>query len=84
MFLEAAYIVPHPPIILPEVGRGEEMKIQKTTNAYIEVAKRISQIEPDTIIITSPHYYVFLTTSTYLLAHRRKEICAISELTNVH
>ncbi|NLK69338.1 MAG: AmmeMemoRadiSam system protein A [Clostridiaceae bacterium] len=55
MFLEAAYIVPHPPIILPEVGRGEEMKIQKTTNAYIEVAKRISQIEPDTIIITSPH-----------------------------
>ncbi|HZK26527.1 MAG TPA: AmmeMemoRadiSam system protein A [Thermoclostridium sp.] len=55
MFLKAAYIVPHPPIILPEVGSGEEMKIQKTINAYIEVAKRISQVKPDTIIVTSPH-----------------------------
>ena len=29
----AAVMVPHPPLIVPEVGRGEEKKIQKTTDA---------------------------------------------------
>ena len=27
-------MVPHPPIILPEVGRGEEKKISQTNTAY--------------------------------------------------
>ena len=29
MSIIAAYIVPHPPIILPEIGKGEERKVQK-------------------------------------------------------
>ena len=33
-----AFMVPHPPIILPEVGRGEEKKIRATTDAYEAVA----------------------------------------------
>ncbi len=28
-----AFMVPHPPIILPEVGKGEEKKIEDTTKA---------------------------------------------------
>ena len=32
--LSKAYIVPHPPIILPEIGRGQERVIQNTVNAY--------------------------------------------------
>ncbi|HEY8420367.1 MAG TPA: AmmeMemoRadiSam system protein A [Thermoclostridium sp.] len=55
MSLKAGFIVPHPPIILPEIGRGEERKIQKTTDAYMEIARRVSEIRPETIIITSPH-----------------------------
>jgi len=55
MPLSMAFIVPHPPIILPEVGRGEERKIKKTTGAYREIAARIARIKPETIIITSPH-----------------------------
>jgi AmmeMemoRadiSam system protein A/AmmeMemoRadiSam system protein B len=55
MPLSMAFIVPHPPIILPEVGRGEERKIQRTIDAYRETAARIARLKPETIIITSPH-----------------------------
>lgn len=51
----AAAAVPHPPIILPEVGQGEEKKIAKTSAAYHEVMRRIAALEPDTVVITSPH-----------------------------
>ena len=37
MSITGAFIVPHPPIVLPEVGRGEEKKIQKTADAINEV-----------------------------------------------
>lgn len=30
----AAVAVPHPPLIIPEVGKGEEKRIQHTINAY--------------------------------------------------
>ena len=55
MGIVAAFMVPHPPLIVPEVGRGGEKEIVETTEAYEKAAKRIAQIEPDTIIITSPH-----------------------------
>ncbi len=55
MSVLAAFAVPHPPIILPEVGRGEEKKIQKTIDAYREVMRRAAVLRPDTIVLTSPH-----------------------------
>lgn len=57
--MKRAYVVPHPPIILPEVGRGEEGKISKTIESYKQVGREIAEIKPDTIIISSPHapYY---------------------------
>ena len=50
-----AYAVPHPPIILPEIGRGEEAKIEKTTRAFRRMAWEIAQLAPDTIVLSSPH-----------------------------
>ncbi|MGN0949790.1 MAG: AmmeMemoRadiSam system protein A [Mitsuokella sp.] len=55
MSILAAVAVPHPPIILPEVGQGEEKKIAKTSAAYQEVMQRVAALEPDTVVITSPH-----------------------------
>ena len=55
MSIIATFIVPHPPLIIPSIGRGEELKIQKTIDAYHKVAKEIARIAPDTIIISSPH-----------------------------
>ena len=59
MSIIGATVVPHPPIILPEVGHGEELKISETTAAYNEVARRIVELDPDTIIITSPHSVMY-------------------------
>lgn len=59
MPVKAAYLFPHPPIILPEVGRGEEAKIKATHDAYTEAARKISEIKPDLIIILSPHARAF-------------------------
>lgn len=53
--LKAAFMVPHPPLIVPEVGRGGEKQIEETTRAYNRVADMIAELEPETIIITSPH-----------------------------
>ncbi|MDT8337115.1 MAG: AmmeMemoRadiSam system protein A [Candidatus Izemoplasmatales bacterium] len=56
MPLVGAYIVPHPPIIIPNIGRGEELKIVNTINAYQQISREISEKKPDTIIISSPHF----------------------------
>ena len=37
----AGYMVPHPPIAVREIGRGEERKIQATLDAFREVAQDI-------------------------------------------
>lgn len=59
MSITAAYMVPHPPLIVPEIGRGEEKKIQNTIDAYHHVAKRIGEIEPETILLVSPHQIMY-------------------------
>ena len=59
MSIIGAVAVPHPPIILPEVGHGEESKISATTKAYKEVMRRVVELNPDTIIITSPHTILY-------------------------
>ncbi|WP_352418309.1 AmmeMemoRadiSam system protein A [Proteiniborus sp.] len=57
--ISAFYTMPHPPIVIPEIGRGEEKKIQRTTDAFNKVAEDIARIEPDTIIIVTPHGPLF-------------------------
>ena len=50
-----AYIVPHPPIAVPEVGGDEIKKIMATEESFDKVAKDILQYDPETIVIISPH-----------------------------
>ena len=59
MGIKAAYMVPHPPLIVPAVGRGGEKDIIETTRAYERVAEHIAKIAPDTIIISSPHSVMY-------------------------
>jgi AmmeMemoRadiSam system protein A len=51
----AAFMVPHPPLIVPYVGRGGEEQIKETTASYEKVADIIAELEPETTVITSPH-----------------------------
>lgn len=53
------FTMPHPPIVIPEVGRGEEKKIQNTFDACSKVAEEIGTLKPDTIIIITPHGTMF-------------------------
>jgi AmmeMemoRadiSam system protein A/AmmeMemoRadiSam system protein B len=59
MALVGAFIVPHPPIIIPEVGKGQEKQVSRTIDSYREVAGRIAALKPDTVIITSPHSVMY-------------------------
>ena len=59
MAILAAFMVPHPPMIVPAVGRGSEQQIQKTIDAYEQVADEIAALAPETIIITSPHAVMY-------------------------
>jgi len=55
MSIPAAFIVPHPPLIVPEVGRSQEKGIQATVDGYRAVVGEIACLKPETIIILSPH-----------------------------
>ncbi|MCR4892005.1 MAG: AmmeMemoRadiSam system protein A [Lachnospiraceae bacterium] len=59
MSIIAGYMVPHPPIAVAEIGRGEEKAIQPTIDSYREVARDIASLKPDTIILTSPHSVMY-------------------------
>lgn len=54
-----AIMAPHPPLILPEVGRGEEKAIQTTVDSYRAASRFIAEAAPDTIILTTPHSVMY-------------------------
>lgn len=59
MAIAGAFIVPHPPLILPEIGRGEERRIQKTIDAFQKIAGTAASMHPDTVVILSPHSVMY-------------------------
>lgn len=50
---------PHPPIIIPAVGRGEEQAAAATVEAMQAAAAQLAASRPDAIIIFGPHGPVF-------------------------
>lgn len=59
MGIIAGFMVPHPPMIVPSVGRGSEETIKETTKSYEQVADMIAELKPDTIVISSPHSVMY-------------------------
>lgn len=53
------FLMPHPPIIVPEIGKGEQSKASATVEACVKVADEINNLNPDTLIIITPHGPVF-------------------------
>ncbi|TDT50391.1 AmmeMemoRadiSam system protein A [Fonticella tunisiensis] len=53
------YVMPHPPIIIPEIGKGEEYKAEKTIRALEKAADEIKELKPEIIIIITPHGPLF-------------------------
>ncbi len=53
--LVTACITPHPPILIPAIGQDNLEQIKKTQQALQELANDFYSVNPDTIIIISPH-----------------------------
>jgi AmmeMemoRadiSam system protein A/AmmeMemoRadiSam system protein B len=47
--------VPHPPIIVPEIGGGREEETSATIKAMEKLTKELSQKHPDSLFVISPH-----------------------------
>jgi len=55
----AHYIMPHPPIIVEEIGKDERSKAENTIKACESIGKEIENLKPETIIIITPHGPLF-------------------------
>ncbi|MFA7410713.1 MAG: AmmeMemoRadiSam system protein A [Tissierellaceae bacterium] len=54
-----AAIYPHPPIIMEEIGKGEERKASKTLEGVKALSRFIKEKSPTTIIVITPHGPIF-------------------------
>ena len=50
-----ACLVPHPPIIVPEVGRGKEKEAIRTIQGMTSLTQQLEEKKPDVLFILSPH-----------------------------
>lgn len=48
-------IAPHPPLLVPEVGKDRIQQVKSSVNALRDFAKRMIETNPDTVVIISPH-----------------------------
>lgn len=59
MSILAGFMVPHPPLIIPQIGKGREQMIQDTIDAYQKAAQEIAALKPETIVLLSPHQVMY-------------------------
>src|ERR1041385_790540 len=50
-----AGIVPHPPIMVPEVGRDAIAEVRASIDGMAELTRRLIECQAETVIIISPH-----------------------------
>ena len=50
-----AALMPHPPILVPEVGRGRENEARETLNGLGLLAESLRDRKPDVLLVLSPH-----------------------------
>lgn len=55
----SGYLFPHPPIIIKEIGKGEELKAKKTIEGSKALALDIRDKKPSTIIVITSHGPLF-------------------------
>ena len=55
MPLKAAYLLPHSPLLIPEIGRANHSFFDKTTKAYRDASTKMQSEEVEILIIFSPH-----------------------------
>ena len=69
--IKQAYLMPHPPVIIPQVGKGKETDSFLTVLACKKVSQQISEIKPSVVIIATPHGHSFLD---YIYMNTKQEL----------
>lgn len=59
MSIVAGYLCPHAPVFIENVGGDQSKRVEGTIEAYRQVAIAIKQLQPDLIVIISPHGPIF-------------------------
>ena len=61
---------PHPPLLLPGVGKEEDKKkVKKTIESLNKLARAFNKAQPETIIISSPHPEWGFNVPLYFIAN---------------
>ncbi|MDD5527714.1 MAG: AmmeMemoRadiSam system protein B [Patescibacteria group bacterium] len=55
MSLKLAAIVPHPPILIPSIGKENILRLEKTKNSYSKIEEYLAAEKIETIVIVSSH-----------------------------
>jgi aromatic ring-opening dioxygenase LigB subunit len=58
-FLKLCCVAPHPPIMVPEVGKADVKKVEGSVGAMQMLAAEVERIAPETIVIMSPHSQIY-------------------------
>lgn len=53
--LNFAAICPHPPIIIPTIGKQNLIKVSETIEAMERLSEKFREKDPETVVIISPH-----------------------------
>lgn len=53
--LRFAGIAPHPPIIIPEIGRGDLDRVKQTVTGMQEFSRRLREAKPELLVMITPH-----------------------------
>ncbi|MDD5040263.1 MAG: class III extradiol dioxygenase subunit B-like domain-containing protein [Patescibacteria group bacterium] len=48
-------ITPHPPLLIPEIGKENLRFVEKTSKSMLKLAEELYASKPETIVIISPH-----------------------------
>jgi AmmeMemoRadiSam system protein A len=54
--------VPHPPLLVAGIGKGEEHGAQQTLDAYHQVAREIAGLAPELLVVATPHGRLYRDT----------------------
>ncbi len=63
-------IAPHPPIIIPEIGRGRLQEAQKTVDGMRALSRGIKAKQPEVLVLITPHGQVVRTGPAILSSAR--------------
>ncbi|MEK7680577.1 MAG: class III extradiol dioxygenase subunit B-like domain-containing protein [Patescibacteria group bacterium] len=69
MSLVFAAIAPHPPLLIPSIGKQAVKKIEKTQKAYEQLEQDLYLSRPEILIVISPHGSHFSDAFTLNVAH---------------